>query len=353
MKVQNYLTIALCSLFVLFFSFLCIFTRTPDYSDAERRALAKFPEVSWQSISTGEFATAFEEYTTDRFPFRDNWRSIKAYSRLNLFLQKENNGIFIKDGHIGKTEYPMNTQMLDYAASLFSRLKDRHFKNNNVYLSVIPDKNKYIADLKYDYGALEDYIQEKLPFCTPIELGTLLSADDYYYTDSHWRQDKITDVAGHIAGSMGVSIPTEYEKVTLDTDFYGVYAGQSALNCKPDKITYLTNNVIGGLKVSGADAVYDFNKANGKDPYEFFLSGNQPLIKISNPSCDNQKRLVIFRDSFASSVTPLLAQGYSQVWMVDLRYMNSALIDNYVDFTDADVLLLYSASVLNSATSMR
>lgn len=353
MKIQKYLSVILCAIFILFFSFWCFFVPTPDYSESERRTLAKLPEITLENIWSGDFAKKFEEYTTDRFPMRDRWRTIKAYSRLNLLLQKENNDLFVKDGHISKLEYPMNPKMLDYSISLFSKIEEKHLQENNVYFAIVPDKNEYIADLKIDYNELEDYMYSKMDFCTPIHLKELLSADDYYFTDSHWRQDKITDVAQHISKSMGTDIPNDYATLTLDIPFKGVYAGQSALICEPDTITYLTNDTIDSLQVTGAKAVYDMKKANGKDAYEFFLSGNQPLVKISNPKNTNGKKLVVFRDSFASSIMPLLAQGYEEVTMVDLRYMNSQLLDAFVDFSDADVLFLYSTNILNNSTSMR
>lgn len=353
MKIQKYLTIFLCSAFVLFLSFWCFFIKTPDYSDAERRALAKMPEITWQSIKTGEFAKKFEKYTTERFPARDNWRSLKAYTRLNVFLQKENNNIFVNDEHISKIEYPLNTQMLDYATELFTKIYKNNLQQNNVYFAMIPDKNKHIADLKFDYQQLENYMHQNLPFCTPIQIGQLLSADDYYFTDSHWKQEKIIDVAQHIAKTMGTSIPNNYEQLTLQTPFKGVYAGQSALKCNSDTITYLVNDVIKGFRVTGAKAVYDFKKATSKDPYEFFLSGNQPIVTIKNPNSTNQRKLVVFRDSFASSLMPLLAQGYNEITMIDLRYINSQLLEQYVDFLNCDVLFLYSSSVLNNSISMK
>ena len=50
---------------------------------------------------------------------------------------------------------------------------------------------------------------------------------------------------------------------------------------------------------------------------------------------------------------PLLAQGYSEVTMIDLRYINSQLLDKFVDFSQADVLFMYSASLLNNSTAMK
>ena len=353
MKFQKYLTVILCCVFVLFFSFWCFFVPTPDYSEGERRKLAGFPEITIESVWSGEFAKEFEEYTTDRFPIREVWRSLKAYTRLNVFMQKENNNIFLKDGHISKLEYPLNTDMLDYSIALFNKIYHKHLQENDVYFTVIPDKNKYIADLKLDYDKLENYMYSGLQFCTPIQIGKFLSADDYYFTDNHWRQEKITDVAQHIAKCMGITIPKDYKKLTLKTEFNGVYAGQSALKCKPDTISYLTNDVIENLEVTGANAVYDTNKVNSQDPYEFFLSGNQPIVRIKNPKNTNDRRLIVFRDSFASSLMPLLAQGFSEITMIDLRYMNSSLLSKFVDFTDAKVLFIYSTTLLNNSTSMK
>ena len=353
MKIKNIATVLPCAVFILFFSVWCFLGNTPEYSESERRMLAKFPETSWESISTGKFAKDFEEYSTDRFPARDFFRSIKAYSKLGLFMQSDNNGIYTSQGHISKLEYPMNTEMLDYSISLFSKVHEKYFDESEVYVAVIPDKNKDLAKLSMDYDAFEQYVHEGMDFATPISISHMLTPDDYYSTDTHWRQEQITDVAATLARSMGTSISQDYEKNTLTSPFYGVYVGQSALVCEPDYITYLTNDVIDGLQVEGASAVYDIKKAESRDPYEMFLSGNQPVVNIKNPKNPDGKRLIIFRDSFGSSIAPLLAEGYSEIVLVDLRYINSEILGEYVDFENADVLFLYSTILLNNSRAMK
>ena len=144
-----------------------------------------------------------------------------------------------------------------------------------------------------------------------------------------------------------------YMEETLKNPFYGVYGGQSALKCKPDTITYLTNDMINTLVVEGADAIYDMKKAVGKDPYEMFLSGNQPIITIKNPLQDNGRKLVVFRDSFGSSIAPLLAVGYSETVLIDLRYVSSDILSQFVEFEGADVLFLYSTMLLNNSLSIK
>ena len=339
---------------LLSLSVWCIFGEKAEFSDSERRALAKFPELSVDTVISGEFAKKFEEYATDVFPARDLWRSIKAYARLGLFMQKDNNKIFLKDGHLSKLEYPANYSMADHAIELFEKINDNYLNDtNNLYFAMIPDKNKYLADLSLDYTEFEKYMTDGLAFAESINIGDMLEADDFYYTDTHWRQEAITDIASHIAQSMGSSISGEYETVVTDMPFNGVYVGQSALNVEPDTLSYLTNDTIKGYKVQGASAVYDMTKAESRDPYEMFLSGNQPLVTIKNPADTSGRRLIIFRDSFGSSIAPLLAEGYSETILIDLRYVSSGMLGNFVDFSNADVLFMYSTLLLNSSLSLK
>ncbi len=357
-KLTNILTCLLSGLFVLIFSVWCFSGQTPDYSESERRVLKSFPEVSLESITKGEFASDFESYATERFPLRDTFRSIKAYTRLYAFMQKDNNDLFVAEGHLSKLTYPQNENLNTYATDLFTKVKDTYLdESNTIYLSVIPDKNMFIAEsngyLALDYKKFADDISSAMPYAQYIDVSDLLSADDYYLTDTHWRQEKITDVAKHLAEGMGKTLSDTYTENTLDYPFDGVYVGQSALKVKPDTIVYLTNDTINNLQVEGAKAVYDMSKANGKDPYELFLSGTQPLVTLKNPANPQGGKLIIFRDSFSSSITPLMAEAYSEIVLVDLRYINSSLVGDYVDFKNADVLFMYSTVILNDSLSMK
>ena len=357
MKKRNIITMILVSSFVLFFTCWNFFGKTPEYSDSERRVLAKFPEVTVERVLSGAFSKEFEEYTVDRFPMRDIWRTIKAYVRTGVFAQKDNHKIYVADGHISKLEYPMNPEMADHAANVFEKVKDKYLEDNDIYLAVIPDKNRYLAEkngyLSMDYDAFSQYMKEKVHFAKYIEIADLLEADDYYQTDTHWKQEKIQDVADRLASAMGTELSTNYVEKELETPFYGVYAGQSALIHKPDEITYLVGDGFDQIQVEGASAIYDLEKAEGKDPYEMFLSGNQPIVTMKNPQAQNGKRLIIFRDSFASSLAPLMISGYEEIVLVDLRYISSDLLGKYIDFNNADVLFLYSTMLLNSSLAIK
>ena len=62
---------------------------------------------------------------------------------------------------------------------------------------------------------------------------------------------------------------------------------------------------------------------------------------------------MIFRDSYGSSLAPLLTEGYSRVTLVDIRYIHPDAIGEFVEFTDQDVLFAYSALILNSGRSLK
>ena len=166
MKIKNIVTTVLTAVFFFGLSLWSIFGKTPEYSESERRVLAKFPEVTKENILSGQFATEFEEYAVDRFPERDVWRSIKAYARTGLFLQKDNNDIFTVDNHISKLEYPMNPEMADYAIKIFAKVKEKYLEDNKIYFAVIPDKNRYLAEengyLSIDYDAFSKYMKDRM-----------------------------------------------------------------------------------------------------------------------------------------------------------------------------------------------
>ena len=119
-KIKSIVLTVLAAVVLLTLSVWCIAKPGAEYSDSERRVLASFPEITWKNIISADFMSDFEDYTVDRFPMRDIFRSIKALSEKYLFIKKDNNDIYTAEGHISKLEYPLNTHMLDNAAEKFS-----------------------------------------------------------------------------------------------------------------------------------------------------------------------------------------------------------------------------------------
>ena len=55
------------------------------------------------------------------------------------------------------------------------------------------------------------------------------------------------------------------------------------------------------------------------DKYPVFIDGNHALTEITNTNAKNGTILLI-KDSFSHSLAPFLAENYSKVVLVDLRY---------------------------------
>lgn len=363
-KLRTVLTVVSLGIFLAVFSLWAVLKPADASSDAERRSLAQLPSLTGQTLLSGTFADRFGDYAADQFPLRQPFRTVKALFAADVLRQRDNNDLYRVGDHLAKLEYPMSLSSIENAAARFGYLYQTYLKDSGsrVYLSLVPDKNYFLAAANgypsMDYAAFAEELQSRTGFMRYVDIFDLLEAEDYYYTDAHWRQEKLLPVAARLADAMGVSLTGSYTVQTLQNPFYGVYYGQAALPVAPEPMHYLTGGAIDTAVVYNYEtdtegAVYDMEKASGRDPYEMFLSGSVSLLRIENPQNTSGRRLVIFRDSFGSSIAPLLIEGYSTVTLVDIRYLASQRLGSYIDFTDCDVLFLYSTGVLNNSDTLK
>ena len=359
-KLKNIIIVSLAALYLFGAFAICLIKPTSEYSTSERRELESFPELSIETLLSGKFMSKFEDYTLDQFPLRDSFRTWKSILAFYVFGHMDNNDIYLHDGYASKLEYPVKEESINKATGIFESIYNSYLKDTNCkpYFSLIPDKNYFMAEdsghLALDYEHMTDLLKEKTSYMEYIDITGLLELSDYYKTDTHWRNECIYDVADALASAMGTELKAEYEKAELDNEFYGVYYGQSALPLSSETIYYMTNETLSNVKVFDHEnnkeiSVFDMNKAFGNDPYEMFLSGSLSLITIENPNATTDKELIIFRDSFGSSITPYLIEGYEKITLVDIRYLSSKMLHMFIEFDDQDVLFLYSTLVLNNA----
>ncbi|MCM1193681.1 MAG: hypothetical protein NC123_17740 [Butyrivibrio sp.] len=363
-KAKNKIVVLSAAVFFLGFFVWCLLKAPNDVSDSERRPLAKMPAFSVSSVLSGKFMQDFESFCMDQFPLRNGFRTLKSVAARYLFGQRDVGGIYTARGYVSRLEYPMDSASLENAAARFRRIYDKYLagRDVNIYLSVIPDKNYFLAEQNgypaMDYEAFVSCLREQTDYMEYIDIFDCLELSDYYKTDTHWRQEKITGVAEKLAEEMGISLSGQYSFTLLENPFYGVYYGQSALPLPAEQIYYLESDILDSCEVYDYETkeeipVYDMEKAWGKDPYEMFLSGSKSLLTIRNPAKAADRRLIVFRDSFGSSIAPLLAEGYGEVTLIDIRYLSGELLGNFVEFDNSDVLFLYSTLVLNNSETLK
>ena len=343
-------------------SIISIILPDKDISETERRYLIHFPTLNIKTIFNGDFFEEFNTYTVEQFPFREIFIKIKGLATNKLFLKKEENGVFIKDENFFEISSSINDKSIDYFLELVTKIKN-NFSSENIYYSIIPDKNYYTKEEipKINYNELVETINQNLQDITYINIFNKLSLDSYYKTDIHWKQEKIGEVVKTIALHMNNEpIDIKYNKLTYD-NFYGALYGKIPNNEKPDTITYLIDENTINTKVFDYEKnqyykVYEEQNLKNIDSYDIFLGGAKALLIMENKNSKTDKELVIFRDSFGSSLAPLLLPYYKKITLVDLRYINSDYIinNNLIDFNNnQDILFIYGISIINNSFTLK
>lgn len=336
---------------LFFFPLMSIFMKDKEIDEYERRFLTQFP------TTFTEYEKDFETYLSDQFPFRYQLRQLKGFFNYNVFGKVENQDIVIQDNTAIKLDLDYDYENIRKTTQKLKTLRNKLFPTNKCYFALVPDKNCYYKNenIAGNYDKVYNLIKEDLFGIKMINLYSKITLTDYYRTDSHWSQENIIDVSNYILQEMKVETKNVEYKEEKISDFNGVYIGQSALPLKPDTITYLTNDTLLNAKVfnyetNSTSNIYNLDKLNDEkslDNYDVFLSGPASLLKITNEKQTNNKTLIIFRDSYGSSIAPLFVEYYTNIYLVDLRYIESSYIDKFIDIKPTDdILFLYSTTLV-------
>ena len=367
-SVTKYFTIAVFIAVLAGFFILNRVIVPPAILESERRPPADSPAITWKNFSSDSFMTDFDEWAQDSFALRENLRALRAHMVFNVFRQTDKEGLYTGDSGAGKI------QKIDEAAwqqtiAKVNRMEERiRERDSNIYMAVIPDKSLYAGRYLpgYDAETARKIIEEELsPIIAAIDLTEALAAGDFYKTDLHWSQP----MTGGVMAALGEAMGFEYEQLSTDHivntagEFKGGYAGQVALPMDEEKMEYVLNKYIdssdafyldpGTAAMRPGKVYYPEALAGGGDPYDFFLNGPQPVIVLETPQKDSGRTLYLFRDSFGSSLAPLFLGAYDKVVLIDLRYIDSRVLTEYVDFgSGQDVLFIYSSQILGSPGSL-
>jgi hypothetical protein len=355
-KLRHILNLAVFVAVLGAFFALGLLLPAPETLKSERRLPQDFPELSARTLLSGSFMDKFEGFAADRFPFRDSFRAIRAATVLGITLQSDKSGLYA-DSAVGLGEFwRMDEAALKQSSEKLAKMAER-LEGINAYYSVIPDKSMYAARYLpgYDHAETVRALGETLDKLSYVPLEGALDADCYYRTDLHWNQARIGKAAARLLSAMGAGEPGPLPRESSAGTFLGVYAGRLALPVEPDILAYAE---IPGLSAKYLNdttlkfepwPIYYPEEVAGIDPYNVFLKGPQPLVVIENALAENGRELYLFRDSFGSSLAPLLARAYSKVTVIDLRYIHADMLSDFVSFAPgADALFIYGAQIFNS-----
>lgn len=340
--------------------FAHIFLPDKDITESERRHLASLPKFNYNSLLSGTYMQNMEKYLSDQFPLREDFRAVGSAAEL-FSGRLDVNKIYSYKGYLASLDYEFSDSAVIKSANKLSYAAEK-FSSDNIYTALIPPKDYYINDGIHpviDFNALCGIFNENFSKADNIALTEQLSLEIYYKSDSHWRQEKLIQTARYITESMGYNAPEIEYKENVIEGFSGVYAGQSAVWLDEEDIIYLTSGMTDATKVTSiggyADRVYMTEKAEESvDMYDIFLGGAEPLLFIENPSAVNDAVLVVIRDSYGSSMIPLLSSYFKTIIAVDFRYIS---LDNTVKFCEGyeadSVLIMLSSGVVKNGEMLK
>lgn len=321
----------------LFFALTLSFFIIPDtdFSEDENRVLSTMPDFSLDKLFFGDYTKKFSDYCSDQFPFRSLFVNIKALGELSLF-KGENNGIILgKNGNLisdtGIADEKLIKENLSHIEALSSSV------SIPVYTAFVPGGSYILgealpaaypkSEILSHYTLLYDNLPQNV---VNIPLDNMLSSHSdeyiYYKTDHHqtalgayYTYCEVVKALGKTPYSLD-----DFKRETVSQEFYGTtwsFAGIPFVS--PDTMEFFRfeGDTEYTVEINGKETkkgLYDYSALETKDKYSGFIANTiNGYIRISSDK--NSETLILFKDSFAHSIAPLLARHYNII-MIDTRY---------------------------------
>lgn len=350
------------------------FSRKEYFSENQNRYLAQFPKLTPKKYFSGDYTDKLEEYISDHFLMREQLTQIKTNTDIAIG-KKDINGIYItKDRLIEKIDEPneaVTQRSIDYINNF------AQFFEKPVFFMLVPTQAEIYKDElpanapNQDQRKYIDNVYDRLAKINMIDVyGTLSSSSNeyiYYRTDHHWTTKGAYYAYLTASKKMDFEAHTEdyYDHSHNSNDFRGSFYSKTLYNgVRPDTIDIWLHKENG---ISEEPEIYVYSDINGepvkhdgiyfkeyldkKDKYSVFFGTNQPLIKIK--TFHEGGRLLVIKDSYAHCFVPFLADHYSEITMIDTRYVQSPLNDLADPDKYDQALLLYNVSTFMDGITLR
>ncbi len=359
----------LCTVFFVF-CIINLLWPSNGFSHSENRALSGFPSISAETITNGSFMSDFDAYCDDQLILRDFFVSLKAHVQL-LTFKTENNGVYkAKDSYfINKPSYDA-----DISQSNIDAIKNISDGGGlKVSVAIVPTAYQILCDKLPENTADNELISNLNNLnkgfegsnVNVIDMSKALNQnrDEYiYYRTDHHQTAKGSFLSyTEIAKALGITPYTEKDfKVTeVANNFLGTNHSKFmlAVRNKDSILSYeLKQNkpkITLTLPESDKkfDSLYIKENLDKKDKYTYYMNGNHG-VHIVNTDVDNGKKLVVFKDSYAHSIVPFLANHYEEIHMIDLRYFNDDVFEYMYKNKLSNILFLYNSSNFASDSSL-
>ncbi|MGN0599823.1 MAG: DHHW family protein [Oscillospiraceae bacterium] len=359
--------------FFVIFAVITIFKPKETFSDLENKALERQPKLSAKTWFDRSYTNKLEKYIADHFSGRVGWLELKSGIETAVG-KKEISGIYIlKDRLIEKVSEPNYT---DVDKSIMAI---NQFANENdfpVYTMLVPTSAEFYKDqladfypeldqrgfIDYVYAGINDEISK-------IDVYDVLDSHKneyiFYRTDHHWTSLGAY-YAYELAGEKMGYTPHElsyYDVEHASDSFKGTFYSKTlSTSIKDDTMDYyhapdgdkpVTVEVtqVFGSEPEVNDSIYFRDYLNVKDKYASFLGTNAPIVTIKTGN--EGGKLLVVKDSYAHCYSQFLVDHYSEITLIDMRYIQISY-KKIIDVSKYDeALILYNVSSFAGDTDLK
>lgn len=373
-KIGKYIPAVVFLIFIYGMALWFLFSPKTDYSSSEKRYLQKFPDANVEKVLSGEFGSEFETFFADQFPQRNTWVGLNAYTT----LAEGNNGASgvynCKNGYL--INKPVSTDnnldknvgaVVDFAKKIDAPTTVMLVPSTGYIADdVLPtfhDKYNDDEDISKISSTLSKekigFVDLRERFKSEYKNGSQL----YYKTDHHWTTKGAYTGYQELCKALGIT-PIDDSTLKKDSypDFYGTtYSSSGFWLTPPDNIEIWSNpknsdknisvKITEGANVKTSGSMYFTDHLKEDDKYPVFIDGNHALTEITNTNAKNGTILLI-KDSFSHSLAPFLAENYSKVVLVDLRYYKESVSQLVSTYNPEQVVVLYGIDNLATDTDI-
>lgn len=351
-----------------------LFSPKNDYSSAEKRYLQQFPDTSLENISKGTFGEEFESFFADQFPMRNVWVGLNSY----FSLYTGNNGA--NGVYNCKKDYLINVPVstdnnLSKNLNAVTKFKNSidtpvtvMFAPSTGYITddVLPAVHDNYNDDEYFESAGKtlaqsgiDFVDLREGFKEEYKKGTQL----YYRTDHHWTSAGAYIAYTKLCEHLGIT-PTPKDSFDIKSydGFYGTTYSTSGFLMTPAESIEVWDNpnnnennikvkITEGKQTTEYNSMFFYNHLEEDDKYPVFIDGNHALTEITNTNAEGGT-LVMIKDSFSHCLAPFLADNYSKIILVDMRYYKLS-VSELIEQEKADqVVVLYGIDNIATDTDI-
>ncbi len=247
-------------------------------------------------------------------------------------------------------------------AKAVNRYKEK-FPNVNMYSLIVPTAiSYYLPDKFKEYDPNEkghiDAINAQLNGVTPVDVYSVLAAHKdepiYFKTDHHWTQLGAFYGAEEFAKTAGVDFKPLSE---FDEKNAGEFVGSAYGNSNNDpKILEIADQFTYYIPKSDySTTFYDLDGTNGipffyfVNPdeldkfgmYSLYMYGDLHIVHL-NTECKNGRKLLIIKEAFANPFCCNLVNSFEDIWIADMKYMETTATKLINDNGITDLLFCLS-----------